>query len=97
MSNVVEYASFKLKEGVSVPDFLLASDKMNDEFLSPRNGYIYRKLLVDGDMWVDLVLWETMDDAQNAANAFGENEVGREYISFIDMIDFHHFTIEKSY
>jgi len=97
MPNVVEYVSFNLKNGASVPDFLLASEKMNAGFLSARKGYISRKLLVDGEIWADWVLWETMEDALHAAKAFGENAVDREYMSFIENCDMRHFSVEKSY
>ena len=66
MSNVVEFASFNLKEGVSVSDFLLVSDKFNICFLSTQRGYISRKLLLAGEMWADSVLWETIEDALEA-------------------------------
>ena len=97
MSNAVEYVSFNLKKGASVQDFLLASEKMNAGFLSAQKGYISRKLLVDGEMWADWVLWETMEDALNAVKAFGGNAVDRAYISFIENCDMRHFSVEKSY
>ena len=99
MPNVIEYISFNLKKEASLPDFLLASEKMNVEILSVQKGYISRNLLVEGELWADWVLWETMEDALSAANAFGENEANQKYISFIENvdIDMHHFTIEQSF
>ena len=97
MSNAVEFVSFDLKAGVSIPDFLLASDKMNDEFLIMQKGYISRKLLRDDRRWADLVLWETLEDAQNAADAFGKSDVGGEYACLIENIDFHDFSEVKRY
>ena len=97
MANAVEYVSFNLKKGASVPDFLLTSEKMNAGFLSAQKGYISRKLIVDGEIWADWVLWETMEDALNAAKAFGENAVDCEYLSFIENCDMHHFSVEQSY
>ena len=67
MSHIVELVSFNLKKDVSVPDFLLVSDKFNQDFMSGQKGYISRKLLVKGDTWTDLVLWESIEDAKNAA------------------------------
>ena len=40
MTNVVEFQTFKLKEGVAVSDFLSESDKFNNEFLSKQKGYL---------------------------------------------------------
>lgn len=96
MSIAVEFVSFTLKEGTSIPAFLRASDIMNDVFLSLQKGYISRKLLVDGETWADLVLWETMDDAQNAAKSAGDASAA-EYFTFIENVNFHDFSIEKSY
>ena len=99
MSNVVELASFNLKEGVSLPDFFLASEKFNDGFLSKQKGYISRKLLVNEKTWLDLVIWETMEDAQNAVKAFCNSDLAHEYGSFMveDDGELVHFSVEKSY
>jgi hypothetical protein len=100
MPNVVKYASFGLKDGAYVPDFLLASDKFTSGCLSAQKGYISRKLLAYGDRWADSIIWETVDDAQNAEKTFGENIFAGEYFAFIDEkkgFDFHEFLIEKSY
>jgi len=93
----IEFASFNLKNGVSLPDFLLASDKMNNEFLSAQKGYISRQLLVDGDTWADLVLWETIDDARHAAGICHDSAAAVEYFSYIECDYFHDFSIKKSY
>ena len=99
MSNAVEFVSFRLREGTSVPDFLLASDKINKDFLSLQKGYISRKLLANGELWSDLVLWETMDDALHAASAFEGNSAAYDYFSFLNdkSVDMRHFSVEKSY
>ncbi len=99
MPNVVEFASFNLKEGSSVSDFLLVSDKFNSIFLSVQKGYISRKLLLVGEMWVNYVLWETMDDALKAINTADEDAVACEYISFMDKesIKVLHLSVERSY
>jgi len=99
MSNVVEFASFKLKKGASVSEFLLVSDKFNIVFLSAQKGYISRKLLLVGDMWADSVLWETMEDALKAFDTANEDAVACEYMSFMDKesIKVLHFSVERSY
>ena len=99
MSNVVELVSFKLKEGSSVADFLVASDKFNEDFVSKQKGYISRKLLNYGEVWSDLVIWETMEYAQNAAKAIHESPAAGVYLPFLDAnsIEMHHHSVEKSY
>jgi len=99
MSNVVEFVSFNLKKGVLVSDFLLEADKFNSEFLSSQKGYISRKLIVDGEMWADSVLWETEEDVIKAYEIADENAVAREYFSFMDgeSVKVHFFSVERSY
>ena len=49
MPNAVFYVSYKLKKGASVSEFLLAAEKLNNEYMSKQKGYISWKQLVDGD------------------------------------------------
>ena len=100
MPNAVWFISYKLVEGASVPDFLLASKACNDAVLSKRPGFISWKVLVDCDTWVDLVTWETMEDAKNAENDTGEiNPTAQKFYSFIDhsTLRLQCFSVEKSY
>lgn len=99
MSNAVWFISYKLVEGTSVPDYLHASEKVNNEILSKQKGFISWKVLRDGDTWVDLITWETMEDAKNAETAGQNNPVALKYYSFIDMESCKNqpFLVEKSY
>jgi len=100
MSNAVWFISYKLVEGASAPDFLLASEKCHDEVLSKKKGFVSWKVLADGDTWVDLVTWETMEDAINGENDDGEpNPIALEFYSFIDpdSCKTQVFSVEKSY
>jgi heme-degrading monooxygenase HmoA len=84
MANTVEFASFNLKKGASVLEFLLVSDRFNSVFLSTQKGYISRKLLRDGEMWADSVLWETKEDVLRAYKNADEDAAACEYFSFMD-------------
>ncbi|MDR2967783.1 MAG: hypothetical protein LBU74_07530 [Methanobacteriaceae archaeon] len=64
MSNAIWFISYKLVKGASIPDFLLASKKLNNEYMSKQKGYISWKQLVEEETWADLLTWETMDDAK---------------------------------
>ena len=101
MANIIGMVSFTLKEGVSESDFLLVHEKNNREFVSKQNGYITHKLLVNGDKWTDLVIWESMDDTQNTFEAVGKNAVAIEVMSLIDQIgnddDIPLFSVVKNY
>jgi len=100
MSNAVWFISYKLVEGASVPEFLLASKKTHNEVLSKEKGFVSWKVLVDGDTWVDLVTWKTMEDAINAENCDSDkNPIALKFYSFIDPASLKNqvFTVEKSY
>ena len=103
MSNVIELVLFKLKEGVSEEQFLKASDEVNTSFLSLQKGYINRKLAKNEDAWMDIVLWETMDDAMNAAklviNFTDDNSTAKLFFESIEQssCEIKHLNVVKSY
>lgn len=99
MANTVEFASFNLKKGASVSEYLLISDRFNSEFLSTQKGYISRKLLRDGELWADSVLWETKEDVLRAYTNADEDAAACEYFSFMDeeSVKIHILPIERSY
>jgi hypothetical protein len=99
MSNAVYFVSFNLIKGASVPDFLLAAEKLNNEYMSKQKGYISWKQLLEGEMWVDLITWETMDDAKRLSESSGTNDLAEKFYSFIDpeSCKVHLFSVEKSY
>ena len=101
MPNIVELPSFYLKKGVSKSDFLLAHEKLNSEFISKQKGYISHMLLVNGDTWSDLVIWETTEDIQNAFKAVYENATAVEYVTLIEQIgtdaEIPIFSVVKNY
>jgi hypothetical protein len=99
MSGAVMFISYKLAKGVSVQDFLHASEKVQREFMSKQKGYISWKLLVDGEVWADALTWETMEDAQNAMAAGGANAANQEFFAFLDQesVKVQIFAVEKSY
>ena len=100
MSNAVFYCSFNLKKGVSVPDFLQAAEKLNDEYISKQKGYISWKQLVDGDTWVDFLTFETMEDVKAfEAGSVNAGEVAERFLSFInlDTCKVQYYSVERSY
>ena len=79
MSNIVFHNSYKLKKGVSVSEFLVAVESVNNEYISKQAGYISFKLLVDGEIWADSTAFETMEDAKSFAEACEPNEFADEF------------------
>ena len=99
MSNAIWFISYMLKKDVSEEDFLLASEKCNKEVLSKQKGFISWDVLRDGDTWVDLVKWETAEDAKNGETAGANNPAAREFYSFINMrtCKLQLYSVEKSH
>jgi len=100
MLNAIFYCSFNLKKGASVPDFLQAAEKLNNEYISRQKGYVSWQQLVDGDTWADILTFETMDDVKSfEANAANSGELSANFYSFINLptCKVNYFSIEKSY
>ena len=100
MSQAIYYCSYKLKKNASVPDFLAAAKKLNDEHIAKQKGYISWQQAVDGDRWADLCTFESMDDLNGFLEASatpGENAL--HFYSFINMpsCKAHRFSVERSY
>jgi hypothetical protein len=105
MSNAIFYNYYKLKEGSSVPDFLIAFEQLIQENVSKNKGVISVKLLAEGDAWADYAVFETMDDlnaflkSAEEAQANGTNDLAEKFYSFLDFdtCKSHIFSVEKSF
>jgi len=100
MSYAVYFVSYKLKKGASVPEFLQASKKLNDEYISKRKGYISWQQMVDGDTWADMCNFETMDDLRAFEEASQTpNEHALAFYSFLNLNSCrgHQFLVERDY
>ena len=84
MSKVKFFNSYKLKKGVSVPDFLTATEKLKNDYISKQKGYISFELLIDKETYADCTTFETMEDAQNFAQCSDPNELAENFYSFIN-------------
>jgi hypothetical protein len=75
MSQVVELVHFKLNDGVSDESFLQSNAKF-ETFINAQQGMLYRSLCKSesSETFIDIVYWQSMDDAKNAQNAFFESD-----------------------
>jgi len=90
----VTLVTFTLKKDALMPDFLLAKDNVYKFLPSANKGCIASRFLTNGDMWADLVFWQSIDDVKNTAEY--ENDVFRKYFSFINKVTFtQHFNVEQ--
>lgn len=85
MAQAYWFISYELKEGVSVDEFLAASKECSDEVLSKQKGFISWEVLRDGDTWVDLVKWESAEDAKKGETAGAGNPASRKFYSYINI------------
>ena len=100
MPNAIYYVSFKLKKSASIPDFLQAAEKLNNEFISKQKGYISWKQVNDKETWADICTFETMDDLENFKKVSSTpSETALHFYSFINMpsCKMHAFSVERSY
>ena len=85
MSNAILFISYKLKKGSSVQEFLDATEKLNNQVVSKKKGYVSWQQLKDGDTWVDMLTFETMDDAKEFEKSGGDkNPLADKFYSFIN-------------
>ncbi len=97
---VIELAQFKAKSGVSDGEILAASQEAHDGFLAKQKGYVSRELLKSSEgEWVDIVHWETMEDAQAAMNSFMDHPSTKKFGEVIDpsSIKMMHLELVKKY
>jgi len=100
MSKAVHLNIYKLKKNASTEDFLLAVEKLIQEEISKKKGYVSFRLMLDGDTWVDEVTFETMEDLKNfEEEAKNPSEVALHFYSFINFTakggKHHKLTVEK--
>jgi quinol monooxygenase YgiN len=98
MARVHIYHSYKLKEGKSEQDFLRVAEKFSNDSSLKTKGFVSWTLLRDGEMWADILVYETMEDFKNAIGSVHKNPLVRELGSFFDIssITEHRFSVEES-
>lgn len=67
--------------------------------MSKQKGFISWEVLRDGDTWVDIVKWETTQDAKNGETAGAKNPDAVDFYSYINMSSckLKLYTLEKNY
>lgn len=82
---IVEIAQFKLVAGVSEEDFLQEAEAAQKNFLEKQSGYIDRELLKGKDgQWVDILHWNSMEEAQKAAEVMMSDPATQGFMQKID-------------
>jgi hypothetical protein len=83
---VLELVVFKLAAGVRRDRFLTTVDRVS-HWISRQPGFISRELSYDpeGDRWIEVVWWSTLQDAQAAAERAMTSESCAPMFALIDM------------
>ena len=81
---VIEWAPFRIAEGVTEEALLAASEALQRDFLASQRGFVHRELLRGADgQWVDLVHWENEAAANAAFTAAMESPHCAEYFKLL--------------
>ncbi len=84
MSGTIEMVSFKLNTDASEQAFL-DSNQALEAWVVKQPGFQYRALSKQEDgTWVDLVFWESLEQAQQAGAAFMAAAELKAMLAFID-------------
>lgn len=97
---IVEIAQFKLAAGVSDEDFLHEAEVAQKNFLEKQSGYIDRELLKDKDgQWVDILHWNSIGEAQKAAEVMMTDPATQGFMQKIDpsSVKMLHLELIKKY
>ena len=87
MENAVFLNVYKLKKGANVEDFKAASKRLVEEEISQANGFISSTLMVDGDTWVDTIVFETKEDMTAFETAAkNPSALAKEFYSYINFM-----------
>src|SRR5687768_13380134 len=67
---VIEWAPFRLRDGVTDAELMEASAAIQRDFLEARPGFVRRELVRSGDgLWADVVYWTDLAAARDAMDA----------------------------
>jgi hypothetical protein len=96
MKNALEIVTFKIKDGIKIPDFLKASAELEEGFARKQQGFLSRTFAqAEGNEWVDVIRWNTMADAEAASKAAMESPACAPMFGMIDepSVKMMHFEI----
>ncbi len=80
----IEWAPFRLADGVDEARLLRAADGIHEGFLARQPGLIRRELLKGQDgQWVDLLHWESEEAAARAMEQAAKSPVCLEYFQLM--------------
>lgn len=83
---IIEWAEFRLKPGVTVAQCLAASSSMQTEFLDRQLGFLHRSTVqLDANLYADVVTWASELAANRAMQAAMEHPACGLYFSMLQV------------
>ena len=85
-TKVLELVVYQLHKGVSREEFLGTNDAVSS-WIRQQPGFLSRELVYDaeGDRWVDVIWWETLEQAQAASERSMTSESCSPMFALINM------------
>jgi len=81
---VVEWAPFRLLDGVEEAELFAASEALQADFLATRQGFLRRELVhLEDDRWGDLVYWQDEAAARQAMESAASSPVCFRYFKLM--------------
>lgn len=102
---VIEWATFRLKDGIDTAALLAASEKLQNGFLKQQKGFVRRDLVKTAEgLWADVVYWTSHEHAEQAMQSAMNNLACLEYFELLvgpdhddPSVGVSHFEVLKSY
>jgi hypothetical protein len=87
-TQVIEWAPFRLRDGVSEPELREASRQLQSEFLARQPGFLRRELVRGDDGgFVDVVWWASRRAAEEAVENAAASASCARYFSLMEQAD----------
>ncbi|NQY93014.1 MAG: hypothetical protein HRT43_02505 [Campylobacteraceae bacterium] len=81
----IEFATFKLKDGVSEEKMLEIIKKVDEQFLQKEEGFLgHTTLKGENGVYADVAFATTKEKAQEICGKWMENEMALQYVELID-------------
>ncbi len=81
----MEFATFKLKDGVSEDKMLEIIKKVDEQFLQKEEGFLgHSTLKGENGVYADVAFATTQEKAQEICGKWMENEIALQYVELID-------------
>ena len=91
---------YKLKKGTNTEEFVQAYEKLIQEHIAKQAVFVSSKIMSDGDVWSDVVVFESMGALkQFEENSVQPNELALKFYSYLNINSCrtNRFTVEKTF